>query len=498
MTIKDTTYLNAAMTAKELSAKKIFLSTRPSTVLGELLDASVSFLSPKTTNTESALLRPIGIASPVILRTPEELASEVFFNTSTGREESVHSLKIAALAEDLAPYITAHISHTRNVVSPMVVDLAQKLEKFKEAAKPMDPAASFEIVKGKVPQILLDESFLSDGIGNYSNSEPSQYDFIEIDAGQTDEFISGLVRLGSDRLNELVQDWLKGKENDFIKNCFLVNFTVNSGGLNFDDYGLTATPRNSYRTLDVGLACYLIASRLFAEPQPVKGMSLIAYKSKLRNIIDCAGAITMKAAKTALRQQESGTLVAEAVLSKKRIVVNNIVYQNWLENGGSPEVLLGMLVSGQIQYAVPAINENRETLIRHWQNYLMLAQADVRGEMMKRFRSYLESEALLGLNDLTESEKDFATSCINLKDNITKKVQEEIDKMSHRLMDDVYHTALHVIAKARFYYTSAYQILNEMTQVSKQNPDIDVREAALLSVINYIAEYFVGQIEVTA
>ena len=102
MTIKDTTYLNAAMTAKELSAKKIFLSTRPSTVLGELLDASVSFLSPKTTNTESALLRPSGIASPVILRTPEELASEVFFNTSAGKEDSVHSLKIAALAEDLA------------------------------------------------------------------------------------------------------------------------------------------------------------------------------------------------------------------------------------------------------------------------------------------------------------------------------------------------------------------------------------------------------------
>ena len=499
MTIRQNTYLNAAVTAKELAEKKIILATRPSTLLGDLLDASASFQSPKTTNAESVLLRGRGTVGPVILKTPDALADEVNMITRDGDEQSYHSLKIAALAKDIGPYITAHIAHARNVVSPLVVELAQKLEKFKEAAKPLDPASNFEIVKGAVPALLLDESFLSDGLSSYDGIEVRVPEYVDIPAEQTDEFIANLVNLGSDRLNELVAEWLKTKEKDFVKNCFYANFTSSSLlGVNVssEDYSLWNTNRSVYRNLDVGLACYLIAKRLFAEPQPVQGMTLAAYKEKMRSYIDFAGSLALKSAKNALRRQEAGTLVSEAILSKKRIVINNTLYQEWLKNGGCPEVLLGMLVSGQVQYNVAAIDENKEQLIRHWQNYLMLAQADVRGEMMKRFKSYLESEVIMGLSELTESEKDYGQNCVNLKDLIVKKVQEEIERMSHRLMDDVYHTALHVIAKGRFFYTSAYQILNEMTQVAKQNPDIDVREAALLSVINYVAEYFVAQIQV--
>ena len=500
MTIKSSTYLNAVMTVKELSAKGINLTTRKASVLGDLLESSVSFQAPKTTNAESVLLRPNGAVGPVIIRNEEDLANEVQNNTANYETSSVHTLKIMALAEDLAPHISAHISHARNVVSPMVIDLAQKLEKFKETAKPLDPSSSFEIIKGIIPALLLDESFLADGIENYASMEVKSPDFIDIPTVPSDDFLNSLMNLGSERLNGLVQAWIKTKEQDFIKNCFLVNFTSSQNNDYFNENTLKcylpSITSSTYRAMDVALACYLIASRLFAEPQSVQGMSLMEYKTKLRGWIDYAGSTAMKAMKNARRQQEANIVVNEAILSKKRIVVNNVVYQAWLEAGGSPEVLLGMLVSGQVHYAVSAIEENKAQLLRHWQNYLMLAKSDVNAEMAKRFRSYLESEVLLGLNELTESELDYAKNVATLSDIATSKIKEIIEHKAHCLMDDVYHTALCVIAKGRFYYTSTYDILNEMTEVAKQNPDIDVREAALLSVISYIADYFVAQIEV--
>lgn len=500
MSIKTSTFANAAVTAKDLSARSIFLTTRHGSVLGELMEVSTSFQSPKTTDAASILLRPAGSVGPVVLRTAEELGRDAEMNTGNGEDMSIHSLKIAALAADLAPVISAHISHARNVVSPMVVELAQKLEKFKETAKPLDPASSFEIVKGVIPALLLDESFLSDGIATYSSIDAKAPDYISIDEPATDDLISSMMNLGNDRLNGLVAAWLKTKEENFFKNCYLINFTSKLVpgyvGDAYADYGLSHYTRGAYRTMDIALACYLIASRLFVEPKSVPGLSLAAYKEKVRGWIDYAGSTAMKAAKTAARQQEAGTLVSEAVLSKKCIVVNNVVYQSWLQAGGSPEVLLGMLVSGQVQYSVAAIEENRETLLRHWQNYLMLAKSDVASEMTKRFKNYLENEVMVGLNELTQSEQDYATHFVQMKTIIAERVKKEIEAMSHCLMDDVYQTALCMIAKARFFYTSSYQILNEMTLVAKQNPDIDVREAALLSVISYIADYYVGQVEI--
>lgn len=48
---------------------------------------------------------------------------------------SQHSLKIEALADDIVPFITSHLSHARNTVAPIVTDLTEKLFKFKESAQ---------------------------------------------------------------------------------------------------------------------------------------------------------------------------------------------------------------------------------------------------------------------------------------------------------------------------------------------------------------------------
>jgi hypothetical protein len=54
--------------------------------------------------------------------------------------------------------------------------------------------------------------------------------------------------------------------------------------------------------------------------------------------------------------------------------------------------------------------------------------------------------------------------------------------------------ALHIICQCRFYYTEAEFILSEIEEIGKQNPGIDVREAALIATINYLVDYLCDQI----
>lgn len=506
MSIKQNTYLNAVTTAKELSAKNIHLTARPSSLLGELMDLSTSFIAPKTTDAPAILSNP-GYKNAGSMLDAEERANSVSGITGDFNKMSQHSLKIAALAEDIAPHITSHVSFARNTVAPLVVEMAGKMEKYLQTAKPTDPTSLFEIVQGSIPALVTDESFVADGLENYDglNVQLKSINFTMAIPEESD-FYAGLTQLSSQRLNELVADWLKTKEQDYIKFVYIANF-ANS----VYDYASFKKPvheyllgdamgssNNPYQILDNALAAYLIANRLFNDPQMAKGVSLGEYKAAIRNVIDYSGSAIVKALKTIRRQIEGNVIVSEAILSKKRVVVNRVVYQSWLQSGGKPEVILGMLASGEVRYSVASIEEIKDKLIRHWQNFVMLSQADIKGELHKRFKDYIVSEMTLSLEELSEMEQDFAHNCVDYKQRVMANVEKELEHFNHRLMDDIQHLALHLVAKARFFFTSSYSILNEMAEVAKLNPEIDPREAALLSVINYVAEYLEGQIQVTA
>lgn len=503
MTIKETTYLNAAVSALELSASGVHLSANVSSPLGELLDLSVSCNQVKTTDAPAILMSP-GFRQSAEPMSAEERARHVSYVTTGYQEESLHSLKMAAMAADIAPFIVAHIAHARNVVAPMVMELGGKLDKFLQSARPLDPSSTFEIDQRQIPSLVLDEAFLADGVENYDGIEVSWKGFpYELEVPETADFYRGLTRLGSDRLNSLVDEWLATKEPEFIKRLYIANFSNSlidlSSVFQRGDYFLNGEPGrsiNPYDQLDIALGCFLISQRLFRDIQPTKGVSLIEYKSAMRSVIDYAGSMLLRSIRTARRQLDGGVMVSEIVLSKKRVVVNKTLYRAWLESGGKPEALLGMVASGQVYYTVASIEEAKEKLIRQWQTYVMLSSADVKSEMDKRFTNYVMAEMAASLAELGQTEVDYAANYHDFKKRVMDNVAAELEHLGRRAMEDVFHTALHLVAKARFFYTSSYSILSEMNEVAKHNPDIDVREAALLSAINYFCEYVETQVKV--
>lgn len=502
--IRENTYLNAVNTAQALSERGIHLTTRPASLLGELLDLSASPFAVKTTDAPRILANSGAVSSNLLLA-PEERAAAVAATTGDYPDPSQHSLKLMALAEDLAPQITAHISFARNTVLPLVLDLANKLDHYLTTARPTDPSSLFEIEQRGIPALALDESFTANGLENYTSVDVAWPGYFEsLPATTDDTFFHELVNLGNERLNGLLKDWLGLKGLDLIKGVYYSNFCRYNDvppeyAKRFGEFSLGNLNKgvvNAYTMLDVALALYIVATKLFENVQPAEGLSLTEYKTKLRGYIDFAGCAAVKAIRTIQRQLQNKVLVSEANVSLKKIVVNRAVYQEWLQTGGTPEVLFGMLASGEVLYAASAITEAKERLLRAWQSFSMLAAANVKTELYTRYVSYIENEFLTSLEAFTESEKAYAAEFPSVKAKIVLLAKQELMHLHHRVMDDPHHVALHLVAKARFYYTSAYTILNQMAVVQKENPDIDPREAALLSTINYIVEYFDEQLQI--
>jgi hypothetical protein len=79
---------------------------------------------------------------------------------------------------------------------------------------------------------------------------------------------------------------------------------------------------------------------------------------------------------------------------------------------------------------------------------------------------------------------------------MNKLLESEIDKLSIKDMDDYIGVSLKAIAKCRFFYTSSYNILDDINKIGMVNQEVDVREAALLATINYITDYLTNQLSI--
>lgn len=506
--IKSSTYLNAVPLAREINAMGLTVTARSNTVLSMLNEASAGMFDAATADSSTTNL-PYVLGNPKLAqqmhRTANERADDVAYATSDTNESSEHSKIVLQVADQISPYITSHLSAARNMVAPLVIDLAEKLHRF-VTSKPIDPSSLFCINKRVVPLIVQDESFMSD-LEPYQNATASWTGFSkQLDIPDEDSFYEALVDVGNDRLNGLIQGWLGEKGLDFIKAVYALIFAqrweYEQRYPQFDwrELSITHDPSRSdnlYHVMDMNLAVYLISTKLLSQVAPSSNYPLALYKEEMRHAADFAASHVWRVLKVLSRQHEQKMVVSGIDVLKKEITVHAALYEAYLANGGTPEVLLGMLVSGNRLFTMDAIQEQQEKLKTAWQQYVVLSQADIRQTITRQFLIYAKDEVIRGLDDLTPLEEEYALTYPQYKAKIANLVDAELKKLDHRAMEDIDHTALHLIAKCRFYYTSAYAILYEMQVVARENPDIDPREAALLSTIKYLAEYFADQIYVT-
>jgi len=157
---------------------------------------------------------------------------------------------------------------------------------------------------------------------------------------------------------------------------------------------------------------------------------------------------------------------------------------------------LGLMVSGEKVFSKDLINQKKDAYIRQWNSYYTFAKTEESNKFFFKYKEFLISAFIMSMKEMTEFESDYRVKNSNSDFIIRKLAEDEINSFKVSDIEDSYDVALRLIAKCRFYYTSAYPILSDIQEAGKSNPNVDVREAALLAAINYVADYLTAQISI--
>lgn len=470
--IQQITLDNLAGVTSELEALNVTLMARPGTVLGELVRLS----APITTDESNVLMSVMQVTADSV------------------DDVSPHSLELNGIVDDLSKVVTSHIAFVRNDVKPLFVSFAETLKCQMESASANDPSSQFNIVKLYLPELLKDESFL-DSLSVYEKRPvltPSSK--ISFDVKTHEELVS-MLTTGHDRTNKLLGEWLSNLPEDELEKVWYSFFCLNTNpnGIGLYDYGVIGA-MNYYQKASIGLLVYLFSKYLLVNVDSKDNVNLTTYKDVVTQLRDYAGSLIYSSIIPIAGLNKNKILVLSNNSAKKELLVNGDIYTEWLEAGGEPETLLGLIVSGERLSSTVMIDQKSQDLKRQWNSFCSYNSVYQENRKFDNFKSAVKLIFNNSLNESCKVEEDYKLKNPEYISTVKKLVDQEVDSFKISDMNDIETVALRIVAKCRFYYTGAFDILSDIINAARHNPDVDPREAALLATINYITDYLSDQI----
>jgi hypothetical protein len=478
--LRTNALMAAYNTTKNLEEQGIHVVPMPNSELSELVRFSHSPIHLSSTN-------------DTITSNPEAVLSYYgsVLTSDTGTDLSEHTKEIETLSEQLANIVRTHVSYAKNIVKPKVMAFGEKLSVFLQDNKSSDPAADFEVVAYDLPELLLTTSFLN-SLEFYNGKSaiiPSARLSLK---SKTEEEVRAMLSTGSSKTDELVKAWMLSKPVNYFSSIWNSLFTTEPvTGI------ISCKAINECQAVDAieyALAIYLISIKLSNEVETTEGMNLQSYKNIVRQYQEFSATVILRSINIIAVSIRTGNLIINQDKYKHCIMVHGPVYADWLKSGGKVEALYGMLTSNEVITNVTRFNEKAKDFENNWKAYTSYHHTKSSNTLFEKFKEEVYAMFTVSYGDLDDSEKELYLKNPAIRETAAKLFKEEVARFKYTDMDTPYEIALLAIAKYRFGYTSAYQILSDINEASKHQPEIDVREAALLAVVNYVSDYVSNQI----
>lgn len=418
-------------------------------------------------------------------------AANVLSSVSGGTGESIHDQSLDALVDDISHAVAAHLSYARNVVKPTIVDMVEQVHKYMQEAP--EVGSEFKIEIHDIPVAMQVSSFES-SIRKFEGGVFVVPDSAVILKEKAPQEILELLHTGSAAYDEKVDEWFAKMGDVWFVSAFNNLFTdirqtKPSVVFTFEQALLRDTEYDDY-----ALFVYLIASKIYEDVQEGTGLSLSRYKEVVSQYKTAAGVRLLNCYKKYESDAKLNMMVVSYSQDRKTMTVNGHVYRPWIAAGGDNEVLMGLLTTTNNVYNAKAIDEKANEYKRIWAEYLNLQATVNRNRNFVRFQEVLTIAFEQSLRQPFEAEKDFIKQNNAYLQNVAKYFQEQLSCVSSTDMKDVYGVCTRLVCRARFYYTDAEKILCSINAAMQENPSMDVREAALISTIEYVCDYIADQL----
>jgi hypothetical protein len=400
-----------------------------------------------------------------------------------------HDAALDDIVEVATRAVQGHILFAKSVVSPVVAELAETTAATIEQLQGSS-LIGMEVEVWTAPAPLTNSS-LESSVRKFGEVSP---DSPVLNMRLPDVSMEELMKImgtGGAGLDGDVQTWASTKGDAFFMNLWGDIFQQRQAALNdrisktFRDY-----LEDRECGVDYALAIFLIARRLFEQPLEGTEMDLRQHENGMVDFRNQAANRLCRAIDQLDNDKKRGMLV-RAVVGRKTIV-NGDVYRDWIENGGENEVLFGNLLGDTIGYTVAQISDRAQALKSLWSRHVALTQTVESNKKFSRTKEVLAKQFACQLVAATNE-----VDGVNLDKNaIQRSFNDMLDQVREDELGDLYGLCLRLVCRSRFSHTDAERILSGIERIKKENPSIEVREAAAVSVIEYIAYWLCSQFRV--
>lgn len=460
---------SAYITAQNLDEKNIALVAKPGSLLAGLIATTYINHDPAQQNGEwyhdiNAMCALTDSSS-----------------TATGYSE--HTARMEEISDVLAEKLTKHLFFTRTVVAPFVDAYAGRLTQSMELISG-NPDNGMEVVMhsqaGPLTEPSLVDSILRNREAIYVQ-EPLCARLPE----QDDNQIRSMMITGAASVDSSINEYFTTKEEGWLasrwKEIFCQQSFNTSPSRELDHF---ISGRDNVAT---ALMVFLVTRRIWNTPIEGTDMSAKSYEDTMVNYRTQSGLRLCHELERLDRDGQEGILVIgteKAVGGARRIIVNSVVYRDFLKKGGTNEMLLGNLLQPQQDVRVDELIKNKDLLEASWERHHAHNKNYYDQKRLLQMRScmVIEWESLAKeytAEDFPIHERASAAAMVRrLAQNVTAKDFDNVSALS-----------LFITCQARFYKTDAYDILNGIQRARENNPKISVQEAAIIATTEHACRW---------
>lgn len=400
--------------------------------------------------------------------------------------EAPHAAEMEAAVQQLADVVGQQLSFIKNEVKGTVEDLVQT------AHARMTSAAVSVIQKYGVEKARSDSPLLNEGlwelVKNYDGIPPMPVS-VDFDLPQqTDDELRALLRTGLTDLDQEVLEYVAA-DGGLLRWLWDHVFCRQSGKLHHQHVQeLLQDPKYGAQNT---LALFLLSHKLINEVLEGTVANIGTYRVMMGQLRNQAGRQLvglMQRAHSSVRQEQLVQLY-----SGTKVLVNPTTYMKFMSTGGSNEILLGALLSGENRIHIPTIMEKAQEYLQLWQRHVQMTTAAEQTQYYNNAITALTQAFDFQIQKVTEDEKLRSGS----SEVVRRKFAEVLRTVTEReIKEDLYAVAVKLVCRSRYHYTDAETFLMDMADICRSNPAMDPREAALVATVKYITAWLASQMQV--
>ncbi|WP_144106709.1 hypothetical protein [Paraburkholderia sp. BCC1886] len=397
-----------------------------------------------------------------------------------------HDVVLDDIVATACDAVKNHIAVARGVVAPVVKDLYSRVsDSLGELTRSSLLGMEVEVQGEPKP---LNNGALQAAIRKF---ERVSFDSPSLSLALPDMTVSELAELagsGSGSLDGDVAEWLAAKGDGFLSRVWKGMFQQGSDA-KFRNFAEWVGDR--VEGVDVALAVFLFTRKLF-EGKPMEGtnMSLANYRGVLAEFRDQAGATLCRALDKVERSVRSGILVRDIVGAKT--VVYEPVYRQFLEAGGTNEMLFANALTMPLATSLDAILAKKDQLATRWNTHTGITKTAEANKRFNKAKELLNHHFRAQLSDHIDGADGFDHN----RDLIVKLFNEQLALVTLGDLDDLYNLCLKLVCRSRYFQTDAERILGGIDRAKRENPTLSVREAATVSIVDYIAFWVASMLRI--